>query len=74
MLCGADMFKICSYVYDKNSAVFRYFLTQIQSQLQVWGGGDGWDKCLNSARPGDKTFTLACVFQYYFAWLFNLVI
>ena len=38
VLCGADMFKICSYVYDKTSAVFRYFLTQIQSQLQVRSG------------------------------------
>ena len=35
VICGADLFTACTYVSDHSSQIFRYFVTQMQGQLQV---------------------------------------
>ena len=35
VVCGADLFTACTYVGDRSSQIFRYFITQMQGQLQV---------------------------------------
>lgn len=34
VICGADLFTACTYVSDHSSQIFRYFVTQMQGQLQ----------------------------------------
>ena len=38
VVCGTELFMACTYVSDQSSQVFRYFVTQMQGQLQVSDG------------------------------------
>lgn len=35
VVCATDMFTACTYVSDRSSQIFRYFVTQMQGSLQV---------------------------------------
>lgn len=35
VICATDMFTACTYVTDRSSQIFRYFVTQMQGNLQV---------------------------------------
>ena len=35
VICASDMFTACTYVTDRSSQIFRYFVTQMQGNLQV---------------------------------------
>ena len=37
VVCGTELFMACTYVSDQSSQIFRYFVTQMQGQLQVSG-------------------------------------